>query len=147
MINILNEGMENTFNTYCWFITDSAFKSFSCSLVCVCISCGKLVLLCVPGPAMVRCVSDDGCGGDLWGLHRFSTVWPQERHPWNPSSPWSGGILWAVRGSGTAQHQPVRWEAPNTLYITTTLKTHCDMDLEKNGVTFIMTTRGSLRVA
>lgn len=23
------------------------------------------VLLCAAGPAMVRCVSDDGCGGDL----------------------------------------------------------------------------------
>lgn len=25
----------------------------------------QCVLLCAAGPAMVRCVSDDGCGGDL----------------------------------------------------------------------------------
>lgn len=91
-----------------------AFQSIAWILVhvhlCACLCLHGKWVLCMPGPAMVRCVSDDGCGGDLWGLHCLWTVWSEERHPWNPSSPWSAGIHWPVPESGAAQHQQVRWE-------------------------------------
>lgn len=128
MVHIFNEDTENTSNTYRSFVhhTLLLLSHFSVNChnylcVCVCVWCGEWVLLCVPDPAMVRCVSDDGCGGDLWGLHRLSTVRPQECHPRNPSSGWSAGTRWragtrwAVRGSPTAQRQPARWE-PSVCY-------------------------------
>lgn len=114
VVNIRKEGTENTSNPSGWFshsknlpLSHFPVNFHICMRVCVCLVwwCGKWVLLRVPDPAMVRCVSDDGCGGDLWGLYRFSTVWPQECHPWNPSSPWSAGT-WA----GKAQRCPARWE-------------------------------------